>query len=149
MPNLLRRSSQAATDVNIDINEQTNCAGMSQLRIRVDVNNNDGRLEKSRHFMVDETITLHNSPANFDCSVFLLDGDEIIDMLPPFVCDGNFGTSTGMLHNYFTHANVCIAYVCVYAGGLSAGEFVGIILAVIIVAGVLILNIGMSYTACA
>ena len=106
MPNLLRRSSPTASDINIDINEQANCAGMSQLRIRVDVNNSDDRLEKSRHFMVDKTITLHNnSPANFNCSVFLLDGDEIIDILPPFVCDGNFGTSTGMLHNYFTHAN--------------------------------------------
>ena len=99
MPNLLRRSSPTASDI-IDINEQANCAGISQLRIRVDVNNNDGRLEESRHFMVDETITLRNSPANFNCSVFLLDGDEVIDMLPPFVCDGNFGSSTGMLHNY-------------------------------------------------
>ena len=147
MPNLLRRSSQTALDIIIDINEQANCAGMSQLRIRVDVNGSDGRLEKSRHFMIDETITLRSSPANFNCSVFLLDGDEIIDMLPPFVCDGNFDTSTGMLHNYFTHANVCIAYVCVCAGGLSAAAIFGIILAVT-VAGVLIF-IGMSYTACA
>ena len=113
MPNLLRRSSQTASDIIIDINEQANCAGMSQLRIRVDVNSSDGRLEKSRHFMVDETITLRDSPANFNCSVFLWDGDEVLDMLPPFVCDGNFGTSTGMLHNYVINSLMQVCVLCV------------------------------------
>jgi hypothetical protein len=80
------------SDIMIGINQRANCAGVDQLRTRVDVSDSDGFAVRSGAEILfsDTATTLRVSPANFNCSVSVLDGNDIIEAMT-FLCDGNLG----------------------------------------------------------